>query len=516
MGTRQESQFSLQATVTGNAPLKPRNTQHEKRNTKKEHIMKKNQLKNFILIAVLILATGGAMAYSSNKPAGFFSNWVPSPPHPHPGNDKILMASGHLVQNKVLVGSDGTVGLNLTLQANDLAAEARPQIRDVDMVIVLDRSGSMQGRKLEDARRAVLELLSTLSAEDRFGMATYSEGVQITSGLVNVTEDNRARLAAAVNGVRAGGGTNLGAGLQAGIRLLRAPHRSDNAARIILISDGLANRGITDMKALTGIASSAVEGEFSISTVGVGADFNEQLMTAIADRGAGTYYYLENPAAFAEVFQQEFHHTRTAAITGLKIQIPVNTGITLSDAGGYPITIHHGQAVFYPGNLGSGQTRKLYLTLHVPTNRQRTFGLDQVQIHYQHNDRSYATALDQSYTIACVTDQRKVYSSIDKTSWSEKVINEDFNRLKQEVASDIKSGKKQEALKRIEKYHDEQQALNAVVGSAGVADNLDHDVKELKTMVKGTFKGAPAAVHRKQKSNAKSLQYEGYRGRRSN
>ena len=113
-----------------------------------------------------------------------------------------------------------------------------------------------------------------------------------------------------------------------------------------------------------------------------------------------------------------------------------------------------------------------------------------------------------------MTDQRKVYSSIDKTSWSEKVINEDFNRLKQEVASDIRSGKQQEALKKIETYHDEQEAVNAVVGSAGVADNLDHDVKELKTMVKDTFKGAPAAVQQKQKSNAKSLQYEGYRGRR--
>ena len=478
--------------------------------------MKKNQSKNFILIIVLILATGGAMAYSSNKQGGFLPHWISSQPQPHPGNGEILKASGHLIQNKVLLGSDGTVGLSLTLQANNLAAGDRPENRNVDMVIVLDRSGSMQGRKLEDARRAVLELLSNLSAKDRFGMITYSEGVTTASGLTNVTENNRPRLVSAVKSVRAGGGTNLGAGLEAGINLLRTPFRSSNSARVILISDGLANRGITDMKSLTGIAAAAVESEFSISTVGVGVEFNEQLMTAIADRGTGNYYYLENPAAFAEVFQQEFNDTRTAAITGLKIQIPVYTGISLSDAAGYPISIHNGQAVFYPGNLRSGQTRRLYLSLHVPTNSQRAFELGQIQIHYQHNDRSYITTLDESFKIACVSDQEKVYSSIDQSSWSEKVINEDFNRLKQEVASDIKSGKKQDALKRIEKYHDEQETVNAVVGSAGVADNLDHDVKELETMVKDTFKGAPAAVQQKQKSNAKSLQYEGYRGRRAN
>jgi len=476
--------------------------------------MKKNQLKNLVLITVLILATGGAMAYSSNKPGGFFSNWISGPSRPHTGNDEILKASGHLVQNKVLLGSDGTVGLSLTLQANDLATGDRPAARNVDMVIVLDRSGSMQGRKLENARRAVIELLSNLSAKDRFALVTYSEGVHIASGLVNVTDDNRVHLLSAVNGVRAGGGTNLGAGLQAGINMLRTPYRSNNAARVILISDGLANRGVTDPKSLSGIASAAVENEFAVSTVGVGADFNEQLMTAIADRGTGNYYYLENPAAFAAVFQKEFYNTQTASITGLKIQLPVNTGITLADAAGYPINVHNGQALFYPGNLRSGQTRKLYLTLQIPTNRQRTFELDHIQIHYQHNDQSYVTTLDESLTIACVSDQKKVYSSIDKTRWSEKVVNEDFNRLRQEVASDIKSGKKQEALKRIEKYHSEQEAVNTVVGSASVADNLDHDVKELETMVKDTFKGAPAAVQQKQKSNAKSLQYEGYRGRR--
>jgi len=476
--------------------------------------MKKNQLKNFVLITVLILATGGAMAYSSNKPGGFFSSWNSRSSQPHPGSDGFLEVSGHLVQNKVLLGSDGIVGLSLTLQAADIAAGDSPQARNVDMVIVLDRSGSMQGRKLEDARRAVLKLLSNMSAKDRFAMVTYSNAVQIVSRLVNVSKDNRRHLAAAVNGVRAGGGTNLGAGLQAGINMLRTPQRSQNAARVILISDGLANQGLTDRKSLTGIASAAVTGEFAVSTVGVGVDFNEQLMTAIADRGTGNYYYLQNPAAFAEVFRKEFYKTQTASITGLKIQIPVSTGISLVEAAGYPINIHNGQAVFYPGNLQSGQTRKLYLSLQIPTGGQKTFELDQIQIAYQHNDRSYVTTLDESLTIACVNDQKEVHSSIDKTSWSKKVINEDFNRLKQEVASDIKTGKKQEALKKIELYYDEQEAVNTVVGSTSVADNLDNDVNELESLVKDTFEGAPAEVRQKQKSNAKSLQYDGYRGRR--
>jgi Ca-activated chloride channel family protein len=124
------------------------------------------------------------------------------------------------------------------------------------------------------------------------------------------------------------------------------------------------------------------------------------------------------------------------------------------------------------------------------------------------------TILDGSYKIACVKNEREVQASIDKTAWAEKVIREDYNRLKQEVAADIKAGKKREALRRIHSYHREQEAINAAVGSAEVTRNLDRDLKDLQQRVEETFEGAPAAVSRKQKANSKALQYEGYKGRR--
>jgi len=476
--------------------------------------MNRKRLKNFLLIAILIAATGAAMAYSSNSTAVFSLNRNSGTTRHQVTNNGILSVSGHLIQDKVLQGSDGIMGLNLTLQAQATTAVNSVEARNVDMVIILDRSGSMKGRKINDARQAVLKLLSNLTSRDRFALVTYSDGVQIASGLLNVNDINRQRMESAVNGVRVGGGTNLGAGLQAGIDILRTSNRSTNTAKVILISDGLANKGITDNLALSGIAAVAVEKEFTVSTVGVGAEFNEYLMTAIADQGTGSYYYLENPAAFAEVFQQEYNNARASIINNLKIQIPLKDGITLADAAGYPINHKDGQAVFHPGSLHSGQTRKLYLTLRVPTNSKRNFELNNIKIVYHHDNQVYETTLKDSFTIACVEDQRKVFSSIDKTNWSEKVINEDFNRLKQEVAADLKSGKKEKAMKRIQKYHGEQEAVNAVVGSARVAENLDKDLKELETYVEETFQGAPQAVQQKQKSNAKALQYDGYRGRR--
>jgi Ca-activated chloride channel family protein len=192
----------------------------------------------------------------------------------------------------------------------------------------------------------------------------------------------------------------------------------------------------------------------------------------------------------------------------------LGSGISVSDAAGYPITVQKNQAVFYPGDLRAGQTRRLFLTLQVPTGEIGSFELGRIKARYRFNGQIMETDLVGSYEIACIKDQREVQASIDKTSWTEKVIREDYNRLKQEVAADIKAGKKKKALGRIHSYYREQESINAAMGSAEVTRNLDQDLKDLRQRVEDTFEGSPSAVSRKQKANSKTLQYEGYKGRR--
>jgi Ca-activated chloride channel family protein len=482
---------------------------------RKEQSMKPTRLKSFVLIVILIAATGAAMAYSS----GTGKSWL-SGLFAHPASDRSptrlgpITLEGRLVQNKVLQGSDGKVHLALTLRAAESFDLQSAESRHVDMVIVLDRSGSMNGPKISDARQAILNLLSSLTARDRLALITYSDHVQQITGLNPVTPAHARHLRARVSGIHAGGGTNLGAGLQAGINLMLSASENGNARKLILISDGLANKGITDSQRLGRMAAVAVEKEFAVSTVGVGNDFNELLMTAIADRGAGNYYYLENPGAFAEVFQKEFFYSRQTVATHVSISFPLNDGISIVAAAGYPITLQKDQAVFYPGDLRSGQSRQLFLTLQVPTGAPGSFAVGDIKVRYHHRGQLMESALEESYEIACVKDQREVQASIDKSAWSEKIIHEDYNRLKQEVAADIKAGEKHKALQRIHTYYHEQQSINAAVGSAAVTQNLERDIKALEQRVEETFSGSPSAVSRKQQSNSKALQYEGYKGRR--
>jgi len=472
--------------------------------------MKRKHLKSLIFVGFFIVVTGVAMGSLKQDN----SSGTAQPPDVGVKTG-VVTVSAHLVQDKIFTGGDGTVALSLSMHADDVLASDEGEGLPVDMVIVLDQSGSMRGQKIEYAKQAILNLLSGLSARDRLAIIGYSNRVWTYSELTNVTAANRERLESIISNISVGGNTNLGGGLQEGIDTLLATGRDGNLGKVVLISDGLANRGIIHPEALGSIASIAVEEEFGISTVGVGDDFNEQLMTAIADRGAGNYYYLANPQSFAQVFSNEFQHSRSVAAHAVEIRIPLPDGVALVEASGYPITINNDHAIVYPGDLLSGQTRKLFLTLKVPTHAEETYVLQGINVRYKHEGTLYTTAFSETFRIACVSNPQDAVASIVQTEWEEKVIQEDFNALRERIAIDLKNGKQEEALQQIDQYYDQQQRLNNEVGSAEVTDHLEGDLSELRDFVEQTFRGSRQEIEKQQKANAKDLQYEGYNKRRA-
>jgi Ca-activated chloride channel homolog len=314
--------------------------------------------------------------------------------------------------------------------------------------------------------------------------------------------------------VNAEGGTNLGAGLKHGIQTLMQTPAVGRQRRVILISDGQANQGITDPLELGNMASGAAEHNFAVSTVGVGNDFNEMLMTTLADHGAGRYYFLEDPNRFAMVFEKEFQDTRNVAASGVEILVPLKKGIRLVNAGGYPIQVNNGQAVIRPGDLLSGQQRNFFLTFQVPTDKEDEFILGEFQVRFNHNGAAHDIATSRQMVLACVKNPGEVTASIDAPAWSARVIQEDYGQLKEEVADAIAKGEKDRAMDQIREYETRNQAINATVGSSAVAGNLTTDVRALRQSVEDTFAGPPAAVAEKKKQNAKALQYESYQIRR--
>jgi Ca-activated chloride channel homolog len=179
------------------------------------------------------------------------------------------------------------------------------------LALVIDRSGSMHGDKLAYATRSAEWLAGRLHATDLLAIVDYDDEVRVIVPLTPVTADH----AQSLRSIRPGGQTNLSGGWLKGLEQLQP---AEGIRKILLLTDGLANVGITDTSTLVGLAAGARGEGIGTTTIGFGDGFNEDLLTAMADAGGGNGHYAETadaaPAIFATVLVLTAARARDEAI----------------------------------------------------------------------------------------------------------------------------------------------------------------------------------------------------------
>ena len=422
--------------------------------------------------------------------------------------------TGKLDRQAVLRGGDGQVKMELVLKADEIERQSSART-PTDFVIVLDRSGSMGGSKIEQARTAVRELISQLSTEDRFALVSYSSRAEVSIPLSSATSEARRHWRQVVAGIQPTGGTNMSAGLDLALGVSEGP-RPGRAARMILISDGLANEGDATMRGLASRAYRAAASESVVSTVGVGEDFNEFLMSNIADAGTGNYYFLHDTEQLAQVFSAEFEATRETVATAVAVTIAPGDGVRVTDAAGYPLEHAAGRTTFRPGSLFSGQERRIWVTLEVANQTAGDRPLGTFSLAYKDPSTAYGGAIQviefsDTPVVACVLDESEYHQSFDRDTWARSVAEEDYNDLQQRVASYVKDGRREEALKEIDDFTAYNQRLNLVMQKKEITRKLEA-LQSLETEVQEAFEGANQIS--KQNQLSKTRQYAGREGRR--
>lgn len=252
---------------------------------------------------------------------------------------------------------------HLQVKAHPPRAQARVP---VNLALVVDRSGSMRGQKLVDARRAALELVLRLREGDRFALVHYGSDVTVFPSAL-VTEEVRGRLLSFVEGIHDDGSTNISGGLEAAAAELRPHVASFRVSRIILLSDGQPTTGLTSEGALSGLALRLRAENIAVSSLGVGEDFNESLMQGMAEQGGGFYGFVADSERLAEIFTRELEQAAGTVARGVALTLTLPPSVKDVEVLGLATT-REGNTVHVPlYDLAGGQSARVVVKLTLET-----------------------------------------------------------------------------------------------------------------------------------------------------
>jgi Ca-activated chloride channel family protein len=226
-------------------------------------------------------------------------------------------------------GAEGASEMDYLLRLSVPEIEISGKRPLLNLGLVLDRSGSMGGRKLQNAKMAAAYCVDQLQPEDFVSIVIFDDNVEVL--VPTVSGNERQRVKEALAAVRSGGSTALFAAWVAGGRQVAEKLAHNYVNRVILMTDGLANVGETNPEFLVNRAAGLFARGIATTTIGVGNDFNEDLLVAMAGAAGGNSWYVEGPGDFQRIFTTEMGNLLREVSSRVSLGLEPGGGVIILD-----------------------------------------------------------------------------------------------------------------------------------------------------------------------------------------
>ncbi|MDR0522450.1 MAG: VWA domain-containing protein [Planctomycetaceae bacterium] len=203
----------------------------------------------------------------------------------------------------LLAGKKQTVGLKVGVKGFELKSEKERS--PLNVAIVIDRSGSMSGAKMERAKEAAIQALQCLDSRDIVSLVTFDDSVNVVVPATKLTD--RSKVEQAIKSIKAGGSTALYDGIKKGGEEVKKFLEKEYVNRIVLLSDGQANVGPSSSEEIAKLGKAIAGRGITVSTFGLGDGYNEDLMAKLALASDGNHKFIEGADKLADIFQKEFN-----------------------------------------------------------------------------------------------------------------------------------------------------------------------------------------------------------------
>ena len=355
-----------------------------------------------------------------------------------------------------------------------LDAPAAPKAKErppVNLCLVMDRSGSMSGQKIERARDAAVEAVRRLGRNDLVSLVVFDHEVDTLVPAQSAA--NSEWIESRIRGITPRGNTAIYGGVSQGAAELRKNAGDRYVSRLILMSDGLANVGPAKPDDLGRLGTSFRKEGFSVTTVGVGTDFNEDLMTALAERSDGNTYFVEDSADLPRIFAAELGDVLSVVAREVKVTIECQGGVKPLRVMGREGVIRENRVEVRMNQLYGGQQKYILLEVEVPeTPHGRARDLCMARIDYDNlltREHGSATSLAQA---KFSREEREVETSFNGPVQAQWLFNETaLNREQAIKLSD--EGKFEQAAQVLMTNAFSYQKLIAFTNDAEVIRNFD-------------------------------------------
>lgn len=351
----------------------------------------------------------------------------------------------------------------------------------VNVAIVLDKSGSMNGDKMMQAKNAALQAVSRLSEGDVVSIITYDNAAQVLLPATEVSQIQH--IEQKINQITAGGGTALYDGVVTGANQIREFLADNRVNRVILLSDGQANHGPDSPDALGALGTSLIQDGISVSTIGLGLGYNEDLMVALAMRSDGNHHFVQHADMLAGMFNQEFGDVLSVVAQDVRVSIKLAPGIRPINVLGREASIDGRQVDVSLNQLYSEQEK--YVLLEVETSGEQTSGthkIADVDLAYANMLTQEAESYTRSISAAYTNSVAEVEEAVDKETMVSAI--EQRAVLNEEQAISLRDrGLQQEAeallqqnaafLEQNAVAYEAEELLKKAEKSRGVASSLD-------------------------------------------
>ena len=404
----------------------------------------------------------------------------------HAQINKQIQVRSELSSPIILEGTPETNYLKVSLSGQNIDSKKRVPI---NLAIVIDKSGSMSGQRIEKAREAAILAVNMLNENDTLSIVAYDSEARVIVPATKV--DNKLRIIGLINeNIYAEGGTALFAGLSKGIKQVENQLTKDKVNRIILLSDGQANIGPSSVDELSQLAIIAAKKNIAITTLGIGSDYNELLMSSIASYSDGNHVFVNNSADLENVFVHEFTDLMSAIAQDVVITIQLKNGVKPVRLLGRDGVIKGNEITVKMNQLFSNQEKYVLLEV-IPdkgkVGQEKT--LAQVDLKYDNLLENKTENETQEVRISYTKDKKMVDDAIHQ----DVIVETELQKvaLENEKALELyNQGKRDEAQQLLRENGEALKAISAQSPTMSMSDKerIENQARKNKTLAESVQK----------------------------